>query len=77
MKAAGSKVVLRATAWIGSLPRPGDWLRTKTGRQYEILEIRGRACPLTLVCMVLPAGATREKETVHHWAWNWKRRRIK
>lgn len=51
MRPVGSSVVLRAVAWQGELPKAGDWLRTRTGRTYEIERVRGTELPLRLDCV--------------------------
>lgn len=66
MKKVGQTVKLRYTHWAGPLPERGDWLRTTTGRQYEILEIHGRQ----LVCMVLSSEAE-PGFGVTRFSWYW------
>lgn len=77
MKAIGQSVTLRAVAWEGSLPVAGDWLRTSTGRQYEIERVRGSACPLRLDCVIIPPESNAGDIRVHQWVWNVRRARLK
>ncbi len=77
MKAVGSSVTLRAVSWEGSLPVAGDWLRTRSGRTYEIERVRGDACPLRLDCVIIPPGLPAGDIPVHSWFWNVRRARLK
>ena len=58
MKPIGTRASITLIQWDGELPVVGDWLRTKTGRTYEVIETRGRR----MVCLVIdplsiaPAG---------------------
>lgn len=53
MLAAFAKTTIRIHSWEGERPVAGDFLRTRTGRQYEIKEVRWPS----LRVAVLPAGA--------------------
>lgn len=64
MKKPGDPCKLTCLWWHGPKPEAGDTLRTKTGRQYQILEIRGRV----LQCVVLEKDAV-PTGTVHPWTW--------
>lgn len=67
MKRPGEIVTLTRHDWTGPEPEPFDGLRTSTGRQYEILEVKGRK----LVCRVMRQGETIEGRTFN---WHWTRR---
>lgn len=72
MKPLFSIVKLRRISWSGSEPVPGDVLRTKTGRQYEIQEVVGNK----LTCMIIPAEA-KPAEGFRVIPWYWKSRKRK
>ena len=64
MKAIGDPITLTRNFWYGPEPVTGDILRTRTGRQYVILKIRGKK----LECIVAPKDETTEG-TVFDWEW--------
>lgn len=72
MKAIGDVVKLRKLFWLKTLPdpRPGDGLRTRTGRLYVIRRVRGRE----LECVVAPPDAVVPGLTFD-WRWSSRRRR--
>ncbi len=63
---AWSQVKLRCM-W-GDVPEPGDELRFRTGRRYQVIGVRGRA----LQCLVLPVDAPVQGRVL---AWQWATRR--
>jgi hypothetical protein len=70
VKRVGDLVTLRRAFWDGPEPRPGDELRTSTGRRYLIRQIRGRA----LDCVVVPLDAELAGQ-VFWWRWSPRRPR--
>lgn len=71
MKAPGQTVTLRSVSWEGEFPVPGDLLRTKTGRTYEVEKVRGN----NLICVVLPKGLPTDGSRVHEWWWLSRRKK--
>ncbi|CAB3739892.1 hypothetical protein LMG22037_06338 [Paraburkholderia phenoliruptrix] len=67
MKPPWSLVKLRVSSWDGDMPVAGDELVTRTGRRYQILEVK----PKALICFVLPRDAPIEG---HVFWWYWDRR---
>ncbi len=66
MKPIGTRASIRLTDWEGELPVAGDWLRTKTGRTYEVIEVRGRL----MVCLVLsPFAVAPSFIKIHSFYW--------
>jgi len=70
MKSAWDQVTLRVRSWIGPQPEGGDELRTRTGRRYQILEVKDRL----LVCMVLPSDAEVQGR-IFEWEWGKRTKR--
>ena len=71
MKRPGQTVKLRNNNTEPPLPERGDWLRTSTGRTYEVLEVSGQQ----LTCMVLRPDAKPAADCIiYEWVWNWRRR---
>lgn len=67
MKPVGSVVTIRLR-WEGpadQFPAVGDWLRTPTGRTYEIESARGAS----LTCRVLPPGSLPDSGRVYDFYW--------
>lgn len=64
MKTAWDRVKLRVNFWEGDGPVGGDELRTRTGRRYQIVSVKGR----TLDCLVLPVDAEVQGR-VFCWEW--------
>lgn len=67
MKRIGDPTTLTRLSWFGEEPEPGDVLRTRTGRQYLILEVRGRR----LFCCVVGPDHVIEGKL---FKWEWARR---
>ena len=70
MKAAWDHVTFRVSPTDpgAPAPEPGDEMRTRTGRRYQILKIT----PKTVSCLVLPKDAEVQGKV---WIWEWNRRR--
>lgn len=71
---------MRVDGWDGPMAEPGDFLRTRTGRCYQIEEFRpsrpGSRSLGTLVCVRLDDDAVLSGEPgVHDWAWTPRVRR--
>jgi hypothetical protein len=68
VKQSLQRVTLTCNHWHGPIPpMPGDWLRTSTGRTYEVVEVRGKR----LICRVLPWGSQQPfGVTLYHWEWS-------
>jgi hypothetical protein len=49
-------------------PEPGDEMRTRTGRRYQILKIT----PKSVTCLVLPKDAVVQGKV---WRWEWNSRK--
>lgn len=67
MKAAWDRVRFRVSFWHTDAPESGDELVTRTGRRYQILEVR----PKALVCLVLPKDAPVQGRV---FGWQWDKR---
>lgn len=70
MKAEWDRTRLTVKWWHGERPRPGDGLRTRTGRQYLVLAV----CEKALDCLVIPRDEKIEGR-VFDWEWAPRRRR--
>lgn len=70
MKSVWDRVTFRVSSWIGDPPESGDELMTRTGRRYQILEVKPRA----LVCLVLPSDAPVQGRV---FMWEWGKRKKK
>lgn len=64
MKSIGDPITLTRAWWDGPEPNTGDILRTTTGRQYAILDVRDKK----LDCMVIPKDETTDGQ-VFDWTW--------
>lgn len=70
MRAYWDPVTLTRSWWHGPEPKRGDGLRTRTGRRYVILAVRGKR----LDCMVIPPEETIDG-MMFDWSWGPRRRR--
>lgn len=71
-KSSYSLVTLRVT-WNSPFPcEVGDELVTRTGRRYQVMEMKGKA----FHCMILPNDAT-VQSTQHKLVWNQRSKRDK
>jgi len=70
MKRAWDHVKLSVLFWHGDKPVAGDELQTRTGRRYQILEVREKA----LHCMVLPPDEPVQGKV---FIWEWASRKRK
>jgi hypothetical protein len=70
MKRPGDPCILTRLWWEGPEPVAGDGLRTKTGRQYLILAVRGKR----LDCLVLEKDEVINGR-VYEWEWGKRERR--
>jgi hypothetical protein len=66
MRSAWDRVKFRVnrTDPEAPLPEPGDEMRTRTGRRYQILKIT----PKSVTCLVLPRDAEVQGKV---WIWEW------
>jgi hypothetical protein len=71
VRGAWERVKLRFKNQASDGPVGGDELRTRTGRRYQIVAVKGR----TFDCIVLPAGAEVQGR-VFLWEWD-SRNKIK
>lgn len=69
MKAAWDRVKFRVRYWdtASGEPQPGDEMRTRAGRRYQILTIT----PKSVTCLVLPKDAEVQGKV---WLWQWNSR---
>mgnify|MGYP006949699578 CR=1 FL=1 len=72
MKREWDRCILTRLWWNGPEPVPGDGLRTKSGRLYLIMDVRGKR----LECLVLPKSEPIEG-TVFEWTWGARTRKAK
>jgi hypothetical protein len=70
MKRKGEPVTLTWLWWDGPLPAAGDSLRTRTGRRYLILDVRGRR----LDCVVLGPDEVITGGIEFEWTWGKRKR---
>ncbi len=69
MKSIGEPVTLRLM-W-GDPPAIGDIIRTRTGRQYGVTDVRGKR----LDCVVLDPEAKPVDGQIFNWVWAKRTRR--
>lgn len=66
MKPIGSRVTITLIDWEGLLPVAGDWLRTRTGRTYEVIETKSKR----MICLVIdPLCIPPPGNTIHSFYW--------